>query len=533
MKSTKYIIPKISGLALVCLVLLITSCSDFLEEQPSTEIDAGFVYDTEDGLQTAVVSLYKFNRDRYDEGQEDFIGALTVPSRSDLTFVRSGYLGLMGRYQRGISPDGYDSGILSSRFWRHYYQIATKATEIINAAEAATDLDEDIVNQVIAEAKFFRAESYFFLYRMFDNIYVTTESVTPDNAFDVVDAPSSKEEILGLISSDLENAIDVLDWDVDFGRVSKGTAKHLRAKVAMWEGDWAMAKAQSESLIEEGPHDLVKSTKQVFNGRMEHEEQLFVIQFEENALGGGSRNFINANHGVKYWLAPNSSSREEYGGRGFSRLLPNNYLLELLAQDSSDNRDDDSYYRLKYFYDAGPNIGQEIDLYQPITDLDNPSDTYKQYYERTHPACLKFAQEGSDPTTYFQIGNVMVYRLAETYLIAAEANMRLGQDGLSYINAVRERADASPITTLDEQAILDERARELGMEGQRWFTLKRFGQEVLNRQMTTYAGDGPFFPANLGVKDPRTNWKDHFINYPIPQRDLDLLGPNYPQNPGY
>lgn len=36
-----------------------------------------------------------------------------------------------------------------------------------------------------------------------------------------------------------------------------------------------------------------------------------------------------------------------------------------------------------------------------------------------------------------------------------------------------------------------------------------------------------YFPANLGVKDPRTNWTPQFINFPIPQRDLDLLGQNY------
>jgi len=56
----------------------------------------------------------------------------------------------------------------------------------------------------------------------------------------------------------------------------------------------------------------------------------------------------------------------------------------------------------------------------------------------------------------------------------------------------------------------------------------------MNEQMRTYAGDGEFFPANLGGdKDPRANWKDHFINFPIFQGDLDLLGAGYPQNDGY
>ncbi|GJM31252.1 MAG: membrane protein [Saprospiraceae bacterium] len=510
------------------------SCQDFLEEQPGTEIDANFVYTTEDGLRSGVVSLYKFNRDRYDEGVEDFLPALMMISRSDLTFNRSGYLGLMGRYERGVSPIEYSASLLSNYFWRHYYKLASKSTEIINAAEVAKGLDEKVRNEIIGEAKFFRAEAYFYLYRMFNNIYVNTESITGDNAFDVIDNKSSSEEILALINSDLQFAIDNLEYyDGNFGRVTKGTAMHVKAKVAMWQGDWAEAKNQSETLIAEGSHSLVSSTADVFKGDMNHSEQLMVLQFAENVLGGGSRNFLNANLGVKYWLAPNSSSRAEYGGRGFSRLLPNNYLLALLAEDPNDDRDDDTYFRLKYYYDAGPNFGEEIDLYQPVTDLDNPSETYKQYYERTHPACLKYAQEDSDPTTYFQISNVMIYRLAETYLIAAEANMRSGGNGLPFINEVRARAGAAELTSLDEQAILDERARELSFEGQRWFTLKRMGQSVINNQIRSFAGDGEYFPANLGARDPRTNWQDHYINFPIPQRDLDLLGGSYPQNDGY
>ncbi len=521
-----------SKLLVLMAILTLVSCKDFLAEQPSTEIDAAYVYNTEEGLKSGVVSLYKFNRDRYDDGSEDFLPALMMASRSDLVFNRSGYLGLMGRFQRGVSPIEYSASLLSNHFWRHYYRISTKATEIINAAEVAEGVDEDVRKTVIAEAKFFRAEAYFWLYRMFNNIYVTTESITVDNAFAVIDDRSSTEEIFSLINSDLQYAIDNLEWTRQFGRVTKGTAKHVKAKVAMWQGDWSEAKNQAETLISEGPHSLV-SVADVFKNEMNHAEQLFVVQFEENLLGGGSRNFINANQAVKYWLAPDSDSRAEYGGRGFSRLLPNNYLLSLLAEDPNDKRDDDNYFRLKYYYSSGVNAGQEIDLYQPITDLNNPSTTYKQYYERTHPACLKFAQENNDPTTYFQISNVMVYRLAETYLIAAEANMRSGGDPLPFINAVRTRAGAAELMSVDEQAILDERARELAFEGQRWFTLKRMGQSVINNQIRSYAGDGEYFPDNLGIKDPRTNWQDHFINFPIPQRDLDLLGPNYPQNTGY
>jgi len=208
-------------------------------------------------------------------------------------------------------------------------------------------------------------------------------------------------------------------------------------------------------------------------------------------------------------------------------------LQGLLAEDPDDTRDDDTYFRREFFYTSGDRIGEKVDDYAPITDLDNPSDTYQNYYKRMHPCCIKFAQEDDNPDSYRNRSNIVVYRLAETYLIAAEAMLRSSGDPLPYINAVRQRANAAPVMSVDEQVILDERARELAFEGQRWFTLKRMGQDVIDRQITTYAGDGEFFPANLGEKDPRTNWMPHYINWPIAQRDLDLLGSGYPQNIGY
>lgn len=526
---------ELKGIVLLSMSLFffLTSCQDYLEEQPSTLIDSDYIYTTEDGLKSGVVSLYKFNRDRYDNGTEDFMGAVLMSSRSDLAFSRTGYTGLMGRYQRGVSPVDQGANFVSSLFWKHYYNLANKATAIINAAEVVDDISDDSRNQIIAEAKFFRSEAYFYLYRMFNNIYVTTETITVDNAFDVINDKSSKEEIFALLNSDLSFAVEHLDWNDTFGRVTKGTAKHVKAKVAMWQGDWEEAKNQAVSLIEEGPHSLVPTTAGVFAGDRNNSEALFVIQSKDDLLGGGSNTMMNANYVTQYFQISGIESNIEQGGRGFSRVLPNLYLLNLLAEDPNDTRDDNTYFRLKYYYTSGDKVGQEITIYKPITDLDNPSPTYQNYYQRLHPSCIKFAQEDDNPDSYLNRSNIMVYRLAETYLIAAEAIMRSSGDPLPYINAVRTRAGAAPLESVDQQAILDERARELAFEGHRWFTLKRMGQEVINSQITKYAGDGEYFPVNLGDKDPRENWQPHYINFPIAQIDLDLLGSTYPQNFGY
>ncbi|WP_047549598.1 RagB/SusD family nutrient uptake outer membrane protein [Psychroserpens sp. Hel_I_66] len=526
---------KSSMLMALTLVFMVSSCEDFLEENPSTLIDAEYIYTTEEGLKSGVVSLYKFDRDRYDAGTEDYMGGVLMSSRSDLAFSRTGYTGLMGRYQRGVSPVDQGANFVSSLFWKQYYNMANKATAIINAAEVVEDIDEDSRNQIIAEAKFFRAHAYFYLYRMFNNIYVTTETATVDNAFDVINDRSSEEEIFALLNSDLSFAIENLEWTDTFGRITKGTAKHVKAKVAMWQGNWTEAKNQALDVIEgpDSPHSLVGSTADVFSGDRNHSEALYVIQSQDDLLGGGGTTMINANYVTQYFQIPGIEANIEQGGRGFSRVLPNLYLLGLLADDPNDTRDDDTYFRLKYYYTSGDNIGEEIDIYQPITDLDNPSSNYTQYYQRLHPSCIKFAQDDDNPDSYLNRSNILVYRLAETYLIAAEAILNSSGDPLPYINAVRTRANAAPLTSVDQQAILDERARELAFEGQRWFTLKRMGQSVINFQITNYAGDGEFFPNNLGERDPRTNWQPHYINFPIAQIDLDLLGPGYPQNDGY
>jgi hypothetical protein len=539
--NTKYFYKKMKlSLLVLASIFLTISCEEYLEEQPSTLIDSDYIYTTQEGLESGVVSLYKFNRDRYDNGTEDYMGGVLMPSRSDLAFARSGYTGLIGRYERAISPIDLGTNFASRLFWKHFYNITSKATDIINAAEAIEGIDEDARNKVIAEAKFFRANSYFYLYRMYNNIFVTTTFVTLENAFDVIPNKSSKEEIFALLNSDLSFAIDHLDWNVPFGRVSKGTAKHVKAKVAMWEGNWQEAASQAVSLINEGPHSLVSSTADVFKGSRNHSEQLFVIQSLDDVLGGGDPTMINANFVTQYFQIPGIKGDVKQGGKGFSRVLPNLYLLNLLAEDPNDTRDDNTYFRLNYFYNDvdnipdGKKVGDIIDIYQPITDLNNPSKNYTSYYQRLHPSCLKYAQEDDDPENYRVRSNILVYRLAETYLIAAEALMRSGGDGLPYINAVRTRAKAAPISVLTEKAILDENARELAFEGERWFTLKRMGANVLNYQMRNYAGDGPYFPNYYnGPKDPRKNWQDHFINFPIFQEDLDLLGAGYPQNDGY
>jgi hypothetical protein len=118
-----------------------------------------------------------------------------------------------------------------------------------------------------------------------------------------------------------------------------------------------------------------------------------------------------------------------------------------------------------------------------------------------------------------------MFRLAETYLIRAEAYLGLGNTALAAddINVVRARSNAAPIVAgdVDLDYILDERMREFGVEEKRILTLMRTGK----------------FYDRLKLCDPNyyglTVQPFHNL-WPIPQSEIDRnRGAVLEQNPGY
>ena len=125
--------------------------------------------------------------------------------------------------------------------------------------------------------------------------------------------------------------------------------------------------------------------------------------------------------------------------------------------------------------------------------------------------------------------DIIVSRLGETYLVAAEAYLKSGNPttGLARLNEVRKRAgviDATP-AEFNIDYILDERGRELLGEYHRWFDLKRTGTLVARASAHHYKIKAANFVGVGGALK---------ILRPIPQQALDLnQNKDFPQNPGY
>lgn len=148
-----------------------------------------------------------------------------------------------------------------------------------------------------------------------------------------------------------------------------------------------------------------------------------------------------------------------------------------------------------------------------------------------------------------QGGSFMVFRLAEMYLIFAEASLKTGRDqglALGYINAIRARTgvEMPPVAVLTEDVVRRERRVELAFEGLRYFDIKRWdiGATALNgpvlgaRQEALGAvnqatGKVTWSGPNVSVEN-RTFRPERKYLWPIPQSEINLNS-NVTQNPGY
>jgi hypothetical protein len=521
---------------LIATLIVFTSCSDeFLEDELLSDTSVDFLYSTPEGLESAVVGLYSLNRNIYQDQQLNGTVPLVLQAKSDLSAGITGEASLFSRLLWGASLGDFGTFQVLNAHWVHYYRILDRCNAIIQGAENLQGINEDRRNQILSEAKTMRANSVFTLYRLFNNIFVNTAPTSPENAFDVPQDRSSEEEIFSLLREDLDFAIANLEYQSpQFGRWTKGGARHLRAMVALWEEDWAEAASQADSVITSGFHSLVGTTAEVFLGDLNHSETLFALNFQRETIGGGSPHIMSWNAVANYPLAPGLLPSLENGGAGAGFLSLNNYVINLLEEDPNDARKN-TYYIFDYLYNdeetlpAGKQLGEPLDLY--VNDPDDMNQ-FMLYYIRQNPGVRKFLDETAEPTDRNHFKNIMIYRLAETYLIGAEAHMMLGNSGtaLDYINEVRERANTARIDVIDLQAILDEGARELAFEGQRWYTLKRTGKlfEFLVDHMNN-DNLNEFYPEG----NPKDILREYMKNWPIPEQQMDLLGPNYPQNEGY
>jgi len=552
---------KINILSLLFIFLLsVTSCKDFLEEENRSNIESDQYYATSEGYDKLVNSAYTTLRNVYSEPWLFAAGTdLFVEGRDAQPKGISEY--------RELTPE--EAAVET------FYRNAYAAIQVCNTALYFNDKTAANTNLTIrkGEVQFLRAYHYFLLVQNFGGVALVTDRFTePLGQFQ----RNSAEEVYAFIIKEMNEALALVqDNPSEFGRVSKRAIRHYLAKAHLTRGyetfgtreDFVQAAAFADAAIN-GQTLALSFENLFFPGNERNAEVLFSIQYDPASI----QNPQTGGHNQNYWFGPymgGQGATQGYPQRAY-RLVPTMYLFDVFTQNDArfeatfmleyytryydyyDKSTERNNLNVRYYYApkwasspadiaawqaANPtrrNAAQVIP-YSPAweastsTALDNAT-----------PAIKKF----DDPKAAFgnptSTRDIFLARLGETYLIAAEAYFKLGDNATAAqrINEVRRRAAKTgtqalmTITSADVNInfILDERARELAGEYHRWFDLKRTGTLVertrlYNRDIRNWFNRGinPFEGTSGALK----------ILRPIPSRALILNEAEFEQNPGY
>jgi hypothetical protein len=405
---------------------------------------------------------------------------------------------------------------------RIYYEIALDNEFIRNTTDAAlskngvTGANLTLAKQYRAEARFLRALSYWHAIDLFGSVPLITEA---DNVAVFFPVQKSRSDIYNYIESELK----AIDGDLGTPRFSYGHADkavaytllaklYLNAKVYTGTDHSTDAITYANKVIASG-YTLEQHFKNLFLADNNKSNEI-IFPIESDGLHtqgyGGMTYLIHASVG-------GNMSPKDYGiNGGWSGLRVTKQYVALFS-DPSGATDK----RAMFFTD-----GQTLDIADEYTFNDGYAIT--KFKNVTSTGVV-----GSDPTGNFVDTDFPMFRLADVYLIYAEAVLRGGSGGdlgtaLGYVNAVRTRAYDGVATgnitsaQLTLPFILDERGRELLFEGHRRTDLIRFGQFSGSTYLWQWKGgvlNGTSVSADLNIM-------------PIPSTQM-ALNPNLKQNNGY
>lgn len=542
--QTRQLIRSVSKLTgLWALLLLSASCKDaFLEEVPLSSLSSDVVLSSKAGFENYITALHQGARE--EQAQEDLGSFYDMYIGTDIATTGQEQTVNFRNYTTFLTPS---SGAAGSLWNWGYTKMILRANTIIEYAGKpelkdvfATDAER---NAVIAEARFFRAYTYNLLANLYGGVPIV--DITYQNPkTDFVRA--SRQDVYKFAKADLEFATQYLPVTVQKtkeGRIVKGAADHLLTEVYISLGEYDKAIESSTRLISSGTYQLMTNRfgagkdqpgdvyADLFaegnqNRSSGNLEAIYVWQYENLTPGGIGINTIRG------WVPFLPNLKDPAGGtgmvvsdslgRGVAYSRPTTFFLYDLWKDNWDNDIRNSVHNIRRkFYYNNPASAYFGKLVEKRTANE---DTMRNVYPYLRK--LEGKPYNGQNTSGRTGKDFIVYRLAETYLLRAEAYLRKNNPtaAAADINAVRTRAKAKPVAVGDVTIdyILDERGRELITEEPRRRTLSRMGKLVeRTRKYQTRA-------------DVRNTIQDFHELYPIPQSAIDAnFSARLEQNPGY
>ena len=476
----------------VVAALALSSCSDFLDVEPTNSGDATTAINTAadariimNGLMSKMASgnYYGRNFPLYADVKG---GDLTVFSQG------RGYDYLYA-YNHGQSTNTY-----SSIWSQGYHNIAQINNLLESIGKLESDGSTENFDSFKGQALTARAITYFDLVRLYGKNYLDDKSsygvpnvtnTLPSNAQEL---RASVETNYQQIVSDLLAAENLLSKAKSNGYINFYANKAMQARVYLYMGDYPKALAAAESVINSNVYQLYSNEEWEASWRSEYgKESIF-----ELAIYPLEGDLVNSSLGVY-------TRRSGHGGSAIlGHFMASDGFIARLAQDPEDVR-------------------------HSVMARDETSATRMgSLYKYTGGVDLRGDKNSANYTGV----NIKVIRLSEVYLIAAEAAFHVNKElSATYLNAIRKRSpnlQPATSTTISMDMISDERSKELIGEGHRFFDMIRWNRPItFNDEL-----------GNLAIihRDKSIDRSFYKTLLPIPIGEINANpGIEAQQNPGY
>ena len=431
-----------------------TACSDFLEQEPANYISDEAVITNESSAKSALNGVY------HRLGASAYYGGRYFDAGVNLASDNVTWTGSLNFYYDFDTHQYSAENQLLSYAWYGIYATVNQANQVIEKTQALSSISDNERRRIIAEATVLRSLAFFDLARTWGNVPLVKAATHAPNQFDGVKQTQAKA-VYQEVVNDISSVLGDLSQANDRVHVSRSVAEALLARVSLYLEDWAKAEEYATKVIE-NPSYALGSINDLLNGKLA-QESVFELAY--------SSSFTNDQSA--YWRSPNDGGRHEWG--------PSKEIVQLLSN---------------------PAIGGDRSAFF----TDQSSAQVPDYYVGT----LYHRPSADD--------NVILFRLAEAYLIRAEARAKQQnanlEGAISDLNTIRERSHVAPLNeSLSQQTIIhaieDENRVEFAIEPHRWFDLVRTGRAV----------------AVLGISE-------HQQLFPIPYNDIEA-DKDLQQNPNY
>ena len=461
--SRRLLVPALLGLG---------SCNFLDVGPPPTQVVDTTVYSADGSATAGVLGIYigLTARGRAVPGIANDAGLSTLlgVAADELLFATTTY----DEYRLNqLNPAGNGPSSVWTQAYTNIYQCNTAVAGLT----AATGLTASLRTQLLGEAKFLRAFNYFYLTNLFGDVpLVLTTDYTASSTL----ARTPKADVYAQVITDLLDAQKALGTAYPVSgertRVNQAAATALLARVYLYQQNWAAAETQATAVLGQTTLYTLPALSQVFLANSQ--EAIWQVRYAGT---------ISTNTAEGGYFVPASLT-----------VAPTNTYQLTNA------------------------------LYNAFGTPDNRRTTWTNSYAvagTTYRYPFKYQQRVNTPSAGAATEYSVVLRLAEQYLIRAEARIRQGNtaSGLADLNVVRARAGATALVTTLSQAdallaVENERRLELFTEyGHRWFDLIRTGRVAA--VLGSYKG---------------TTWDPNDNLWPIPATQL-LANPALTQNPGY